>query len=105
MDCKEVQRLIVPFIEDKLPDEELEEFLNHINNCKDCKEEYDVYFALLTGMKWLGSEKERDPDFIVNSNRKLKDREEYLVRKKMKGIRTRMLLALCIGMFVIWMGQ
>ena len=51
MDCKEVQKLFIPFIDDRLDLKELEGFLQHIEGCKECKEEYEVYYTLIMGFK------------------------------------------------------
>ena len=34
MDCKTAQSLVIPYINDQLSDEETEDFLEHIENCK-----------------------------------------------------------------------
>ena len=36
MDCKTAQSLVIPYINDQLSDEETEDFLEHIENCKEC---------------------------------------------------------------------
>ena len=43
MKCHDVQRMISGFIEEKLTDEQLEGFLEHIENCQDCYDELEVY--------------------------------------------------------------
>ena len=39
MDCKQVEKMIPQFLDDDLTTEELREFMEHIENCTDCKEE------------------------------------------------------------------
>ena len=46
MDCKMAQQKIMPYIERKLTDAELEEFLGHVQHCAACSEELEVYFTI-----------------------------------------------------------
>ena len=53
MDCKEIQRWIPDFIKDKLDDKELEIFMEHIQECPECKEELTIQFLVAVGMESL----------------------------------------------------
>ena len=50
MKCHDVQRMISGFIEEKLTDEQLEGFLEHIENCQDCYDELEVYYMITIGL-------------------------------------------------------
>ena len=39
MTCREAERLVMPYINGSITDEELREFLKHIEGCEDCREE------------------------------------------------------------------
>ena len=56
MTCKEAERLVIPYINGQLTDEELEEFLEHTNSCADCMEELEIYFTIEAGIMQLDSE-------------------------------------------------
>ena len=43
MNCLEAQSKIMAFIENKLPDDELREFIKHVRSCKNCYEELDIH--------------------------------------------------------------
>ena len=47
----ETQQMIMPFINEQLKDDELEEFLLHMKTCEECMEELEVYYTLITSMK------------------------------------------------------
>ena len=51
MTCLEAQSKIMAFIENKLPDDELKEFIKHVKNCENCSEELEIYYTLIVGMK------------------------------------------------------
>lgn len=61
MDCQQIERLIVPYIENELADEQLEQFLEHVETCKDCQEELEINFMVALGLKQLD-------DFTENYN-------------------------------------
>ena len=39
MNCKETQRLLVPYINGELEEKEEEEFVRHVRHCPECYEE------------------------------------------------------------------
>ncbi len=53
MDCKETQRMITGFLNDELEIRSLERFLNHIEECKSCREELTIQFLVEVGTKRL----------------------------------------------------
>ena len=46
MTCQEAERLVTPYIRDELAGDELEAFLNHIDECPNCREELEIYFMV-----------------------------------------------------------
>lgn len=50
MTCKDVEKLIPIFIKDELNYRELEQFIDHIETCPDCKEEMSIQFLVTEGM-------------------------------------------------------
>ncbi len=59
MKCLEVQSLIKPYIEKGLADEKLEPFIQHIQSCKDCREELELYMMIYNSLN-------KDPDALKN---------------------------------------
>ncbi len=53
MDCKETERMIPLFLEDNLDNQEMQEFLIHVNSCEDCREELTIQFLISVGLKRL----------------------------------------------------
>ena len=50
MDCLEAQRLMKPYLDKKLTDRELAQFIDHIEHCRDCREELEINMAVDTVM-------------------------------------------------------
>ena len=52
-DLSEAERLVTPYIQDKLSGDELEAFLEHLEHCRNCQEELEIYFMVDVGLKQL----------------------------------------------------
>ena len=53
MDCKTAQSLVIPYIDDKLDDQLLKDFLDHIAGCKECYEELEIHFTIRYALRRL----------------------------------------------------
>ena len=100
MDCKEIQKKYIPFIDNELGRRELDAFLRHLNECQDCREEYDIYYTMIMGMRYLEEESEKN---WIDSEERLQSAQEYLTRCRIKywgkiGI----LAVLCIGCMILF---
>lgn len=50
MTCQNAARMIPDFIEDKLEIQEMEELMNHIDHCGNCREELSIQFLIHAGL-------------------------------------------------------
>jgi hypothetical protein len=96
MTCLEAQGLTTPFLNDKLDLPKLEEFLDHVNHCDDCKEELEVYYILFASMKLLDEDRNFSNNFHLNFENKLKKAEERIIKKKINLLQKRVLLVAAI---------
>ncbi len=62
MDCRTAEQNITRFIQKELSDEETEEFLNHIRSCEECRQEMEMNYLFVEGMRLLDS---KSDDFDV----------------------------------------
>lgn len=53
MTCKEVEQMVMPYINKELTDKELSAFLSHIHTCKECYEELEIYYTIYMGLAQL----------------------------------------------------
>lgn len=53
MDCKEVIKMIPDFLNNKLNSRELRDFLKHMEECEECREELSIQFLVQEGMARL----------------------------------------------------
>lgn len=102
MTCFEAQCLITPFINEELDTEQLKGFLEHINHCADCRDDLDVYFTLLNGMKQLDENKNIANNFHIDLDGFLHKQEEKIRQEKSKKIQKRIILCLCMLLLGLW---
>lgn len=88
--CQEAQRTITPYMNNLLKIEEMEDFIDHIRTCKECKEELEIYYTLFIGMKLLDEQKNISNNFRMELEQRLQESEEQIVHEKMKRIQKRM---------------
>ncbi len=50
MKCREFQKLIPDIIDDNIPENMLEEVIDHVENCKECYDELEIYYVLRYGL-------------------------------------------------------
>lgn len=55
LNCREAEKMVMPYINAELDEQELEQFLNHIHNCPECKEELEIYYTVSLGLRQLDS--------------------------------------------------
>ncbi len=102
MNCIEIQRLIVPFINDELNISQLEEFVHHVRSCPNCMEELEVYYVLLAGMKQLDEDRELSNNFNQDLMDLLKLSEERIIHDKFLHIRKRIILIILISIVAVF---
>lgn len=102
MNCSRAQSMITPFIQDNLNLEDMEEFVDHVGSCQNCREELEVYYALLTAMKQLDEDKNISSDFSMELSRKLEESQEKVLHAKFTYYRKKVILVLTIFMLAIY---
>ena len=56
MICREAETLVIPYINHELTDEKMAEFLEHIENCENCREELEIYYTVAVGIQQLDTD-------------------------------------------------
>lgn len=108
MNCKEAQRLLVPYINGTLEEKEEGAFVRHVRRCPECYEELEVYSTVFAGIRQLdGGEEEIDyrtlvEDFLETSEEDVRD-ERFLTTYTflLKGIATICLLYMIARCFFL----
>lgn len=53
MNCKEAEKKIPSFLQDDLDGSKLEEFMEHVESCPECKEELSIQLLVTEGLEQL----------------------------------------------------
>ncbi len=53
--CREIEKMVMPYIDHQLDEIQLEQFLKHVKNCPACREELEIYYTVLAGLRQLDS--------------------------------------------------
>jgi hypothetical protein len=69
MTCAESEKLVVPYINDSLTVSQLEDFMEHIESCPNCREELEIHYMVDVGLKKLD---EADGTFDIAGDLKRK---------------------------------
>ncbi len=102
MECKDVQQKFIPFIDDQLCIRDLDAFLQHISECEECREEYDVYYTMIMGMRYL-DEEETGTQFKIDSGQKLRSAADYLMKYRILLVEKLLLFGvICIGVILLF---
>lgn len=101
MDCREVQSLIVPFIKSELTMEQAKAFFEHIDCCKDCKEELEVYYILLIGLKQLDEDPSDSLDLHGQFEEHLNKAKERVEKQTWERFPKLVILLALIGILLV----
>ena len=71
MTCVEAEKMVVPYMKDELSPTELEDFLDHIHTCENCREELEIHYMVDVGLKKL-DEADGTYDIVAESYRSLR---------------------------------
>ena len=96
MKCVEAQSLITEYINDELSGERLEQFLAHVYECDDCKEELEIYYVIMKGMKQIDNDNVPNYNFHEAFEEELEQSRNLLVKSNTRFIVKLFLLEILI---------
>ena len=101
MKCVEAQSLITEYINDELTGERLEQFLTHVYECEDCREELEIYYVIMKGMKQIDNDNVPNYNFHEAFEEELEQSKNQLVHSNTKFIIKLFLLEILIVVVAI----
>ena len=99
MDCRQAEKLVVPYIKDELNMDELDDFLEHVEYCDNCMEELEIHYMVDVGLKKL-DEDDATYDIVGDLMRKMDSSVNEIRRFTMFQI-TRYAVSTLSAMFLI----
>ena len=82
MNCTEARRMVTPYVKHELDDREMEQFLDHVEHCKDCMEELDIYFTMYQALELLESGKHQEYNFSKMLKENIRDTRRRIFGRK-----------------------
>lgn len=101
MDCKTAQQKIMPYIHREMDVEELEEFIEHIRNCKTCSEELEVYFTIYYALEKLDQDEQGSYNIREMLLRDLEEAKAQVRKRNMLNFYKRFFIILLSVILVI----
>ena len=114
MECKTAQQMIMPYIQHELDDRQMEEFIEHIRECKTCSEELEVYFTIYYALEKLDDQEQDSFDIKKLLEKNLEQSENKIARRHIVGFYRKLfagiaafLLAIVLftGIQIAWSGS
>ncbi len=96
MDCITFRKDIDDYLSNNLDDAELNDFLHHLESCKDCAEELEINFIVREGVKIF-----EQNNVSYNISRAFKDNISYN-QSHIKFVKLYKRLAYCISSVALW---
>lgn len=103
MNCREAQSKLTNYIDHKLDTEETKDFIEHVRVCADCKEELEIYYILLVGMRRLDEGLELGVDFQKKLWEEMDAQYAAILRQKKRQSAARFFTALVGAALLFWL--
>lgn len=107
MDCREAQSLIVPFVKGELDRNKAKAFFSHIDSCPNCRDDLEVYYVLLIGLKQLDDDTSGSLDLHGQFEKNLNDARSEVMKKQL-GIVEKWIIVIVLFLllvFLLWKGK
>ena len=87
IDCKKIQKMIVPFSKGELTLKAEEMFVKHLEQCQDCREEFEIYYIVAYGLS-----EDENTAVVAKCYQKLVEQYDFkgLVELKLKNSRAKL---------------
>ena len=76
--CKEATKMVVPYIDGQLGDKDLRQFVGHIKECSECREELETHYIVYKGLMQLDEREELPMNIIEALNEDFAASEQHL---------------------------
>ena len=76
--CKEATKMVIPYIDGHLDDKDLRQFVGHIKECSECREELETYYIVYKGLMQLDEREELPMNIIEALNEDFAASEQHL---------------------------
>lgn len=103
MDCLAAQTNITSYVEGELKEEELKEFLLHMEKCDSCREELEIYYTLMEATRQLDEGIITTNNFTEELDDKIKRELDEIRNRENQAIMGKLLLISAILLIFLWL--
>lgn len=104
MDCKRFQELIASFVGNKIPQDEINDFLLHLDGCPECREELELSYSVMTALKQLDEGTDLSDNYVADLHAKVAESYINELNKRKTVARKKMILAVLLFIFLFMTG-
>ena len=101
MDCRTAEGMVSSYIKHDLPLNELEEFLDHVQNCSSCYDELETYFIVNRAMAYFEDDAPDSYNLTGLLERDLEKKEEEARYRRYKDTFFRVLMLILVLFLVL----
>ena len=101
MDCQTAEGMVSRYIKHDLPLNELEEFLDHVQNCSSCYDELETYFIVNRAMAYFEDDAPDSYNLTGLLERDLEKKEEEARHRRYKDTFFRVLMLILVLFLVL----
>lgn len=86
MRCDEFTKMIPKFVEDNLEKEYYNEFISHVKECKECKEDLEINYMIQVGLNRIENDATKSFDILGEMERQLiryEEKADKMYKRKM----------------------
>ena len=102
MNHLEAQSYIMPFIEGRLPETKQLDFVMHMNTCKECHDELEIYYTLINGMQQLDKKEELTGNYPKDLENKLRRIEHHAKGRRTIRMSTFSIVTAAVALFMVF---
>ena len=99
MDCRTFESKIPAYIAGQLNMEEMQEFLEHLDSCRECYDELEITYSVMQGIRQLDSE---DGDTSAKDLELSLDRSIYFSQDRVQKWTTRLVIKYALNTAAFW---
>ena len=106
MECKEAEKLVRDYIDNRIPPKKLSEFIEHINHCSSCYDELETYYTIHFAMKYLDEDRHISYNIQDMLRVELKRKAQYakrFIRRRITSICTIIVLTIILIFTIIFL--
>ena len=92
----------MPFIEGRLPETKQLDFVMHMNTCKECHDELEIYYTLINGMQQLDKKEVLTGNYPRDLENKLRRIEHHAKGRRRIKMSTFSIVTLAVSLFMIF---